>query len=134
MIAYTASLDNISEDMLTGFFVGWPSPPSASAHMRILAGSYRVLLAVDTDANRVVGFINAISDGVMTAYIPLLEVLPEYQGRGIGSELVRRMLDLLKDFYMVDVLCDERLQGYYGKFGMRNATGAMVRNVNSSSL
>jgi len=129
IIAYTSNFERISDDMLSGcFFVGWPNPPSVSAHMRILSGSYKVWLAVDTDANKVAGFITAISDGVLSAYIPLLEVLPEYQGIGIGSELVKRMLDSLKDLYMIDILCDEDLQKYYGRFGMRNATGVMVRN------
>jgi len=114
--------------MLHGFFVGWPNPPSAKAHMRILAGSYCVWLAIDTCTNKVVGFITAVSDGVISAYIPLLEVLPNYQSMGIGSELVKRMLDSLKSLYMVDVLCDEHLIKYYGKFGMHSATGAFIRS------
>ena len=128
MIIYTADVECVNEGMLDGFFVDWPNPPSAAAHLRILEGSYLVWLAVDESTDKVIGFINAISDGVMSAYIPLLEVLPEYQGRGVGSELVRRMLDSLKNLYMVDVLCDEHLQKYYARFGMRSATGAMARN------
>ena len=59
----------------------------------------------------VVGFVTAVSDGVLSAYIPLLEVLPEYQDRGIGSELMRRILEQLDDLYMVDVLCDAESAG-----------------------
>jgi len=128
MIEYTTNLSLIDESMLHGFFVGWPNPPSPSSHMRILQGSYLVWLAIDAASHRVVGFINAISDGVLSAYIPLLEVLPGYQNAGIGKELVTRMLASLKDMYMVDLLCDEKLQGYYAKLGMHSATGAFVRN------
>jgi len=134
MIEYTSSLEGVSADMLDGgFFVDWPNPPLPAAHLRILAGSYLVWLAVDTDADTVVGFITAVSDGVLSAYIPLLEVLPGYQGRGIGGELVRRMLESLSHLYMVDVLCDEPLQAYYGKFGLRKATGMMARNYDRQS-
>ncbi len=128
MIEYTDNLNGITEEMLQGFFVGWPNPPSQSAHMRILAGSYSIWLAIDTDANRVVGFITAISDGVLSAYIPLLEVLPVYQNRGIGKALVTKMLDSLKNLYMIDLLCDKALLGFYKKMGMDNATGALYRN------
>jgi len=129
MIKYTSSLAGITDEMLEGgFFVDWPNPPSPSAHLRTLHGSYLVWLAIDTDTNKVVGFINAVSDGVMAAYIPLLEVLPEYQGQGIGSELVTRTLESLKHLYMVDVLCDQHLQKYYAKFGMYDATGSIMRN------
>ena len=38
------------------------------------------------------GFITATSDGALSAAIRLLEVLEAYQGQGIGSELLRRML------------------------------------------
>ncbi|MCL2812238.1 MAG: GNAT family N-acetyltransferase [Clostridia bacterium] len=128
MIEYTTDLSAVNEHMLHGFFAGWPNPPSTSSHMRILKGSYLVWLAIDTSANRVVGFINAISDGVLCAYIPLLEVLPAYQNTGIGKELVARMLDSFKNMYMIDLLCDKKLQSYYAKFGMISATGAFVRN------
>ena len=131
MIEYTTDITRITEDMLQGgFFAGWPNPPSAQAHLRILKGAYVAWVAIDTASNKVVGFINAVSDGVLSAYIPLLEVLPEYQKQGIGKELVSRMLGSLKDLYMVDLLCDEDMQDYYAKFEMRKATGSFIRNYN----
>jgi GNAT superfamily N-acetyltransferase len=65
---------------------------------------------------------------VLSAYVPLLEVLPEFQGRGIGSELVRRALELVGDRYMVDLLCDEELVPFYERFGLRRAVGMALRN------
>jgi hypothetical protein len=38
------------------------------------------------------------------------------------------MLERLKDFYMVDLLCDEDLQEFYEYMGMKKATGMMIRN------
>ena len=55
---------------------------------------------------------------MLSAYIPLLEVLPAYQHQGIGSELTRRMLDMLSTFYMVDLVCDSAFEPFYGKMGM----------------
>ena len=94
MVTYTDSIADVTPAQLQGFFVGWPNPPTPATHLRILAGSYAAVLARD-DSGAVVGFITAISDGVSAAYIPHLEVLPAYQGQGIGSELVRRMLTSL---------------------------------------
>jgi ribosomal protein S18 acetylase RimI-like enzyme len=126
IINYKNSIETISHKNLTGFFVGWPSPPSNETLMRILNGSYRFIIAMDED--RVVGFINAVSDGVLSAYIPLLEVLPEYQSRGIGKELVTKMREELKHLYMVDLLCDEELVPYYEKQGMSKSSGVFIRN------
>jgi ribosomal protein S18 acetylase RimI-like enzyme len=128
-IRYLDSADTLTADHLRGgFFAGWPNPPSPEAHLRLLHGSDVVVLAVDTATDTVVGYITAITDGVLAAYIPHLEVLPEFQNQGIGGELVRRMLARLRDFYMIDLLCDPDLQPYYARFGMRPATGMFTRN------
>ncbi len=131
MIKYISSLENIKPEQLKGFFVGWPNPPSEETFMRILKGSYRIVLAVEND--KVIGFINAVSDGVLSAYIPLLEVLPEYKSRGIGKELVSKMKEELSHLYMIDLLCDEELIPYYEKQGMSKATGALIRNYDKQS-
>lgn len=83
---------------------------------------------MDPSTNQVVGFITAISDGILSAYIPLLEVLPAYKNKGIGKELVQRMFDELREVYMIDLCCDEDLIPYYEKFGMMPATGMIKRN------
>jgi predicted N-acetyltransferase YhbS len=128
MIVYTNTTKNIMPSNLQGFFVGWPNPPTPEKHLRILKGSMKVILAVEKEGGNVVGFITAVGDGELCAYIPLLEVLPRHQKQGIGRKLVRRMLDELKGFYMVDLICDENLRGFYERFGMTSATGMIIRN------
>lgn len=61
---------------------------------------------------QVIGFITALTDGVLSAYIPLLEVLAEHRGRGVGGLLTRLMLADLSDLYMIDLVCDEELQPF----------------------
>jgi len=133
MITYLEKIDDISHPQLAGFFEGWPNPPSSSTHLKILRQSDHIVLAFDNEADRVAGFINAVSDGVLSAYIPLLEVLQEYRGRGIGGELVRRMLRQLDGLYMIDLTCDKDKFPFYERFGMRQSTGMMIRNFNRQS-
>ena len=132
-ITYTNSLADITADhLLGGFFAGWPNPPTPATHLRILANSAAVELALSADGT-VVGFITAISDGVSCAYLPFLEVLPAYQGRGIGTELVRRMLARLSRLYMVDLVCDESLKPFYQRLGMHACTSMSVRHHDRQS-
>jgi ribosomal protein S18 acetylase RimI-like enzyme len=133
MISYRDTIEGIIPEQLYGFFVGWPNPPARETHLRLLRQSDAVVLAVDDETGNVVGFITAITDGVLAAYIPALEVLPAWQGQGIGQELVRRMLWALKDLYMIDLLCDEDVQAFYERLGFRRSQGMLIRNYANQS-
>ena len=124
MTSYISSADDIRPEQLTGgFFVGWPVKPSPQRHLELLRGSYAVELALDED--QVVGFATAISDGVISAYISLLEVLPDYQAHGIGSALIRRLIDRLEGLYMIDLSCDADLEAFYARLGFNILDRAM---------
>ncbi len=62
------------------------------------------------------------------AYIPLLEVLPEYQGQGIGKELVKRMKEELSHYYMIDISCDDNVVPFYEKQGFNKNNSMYIRN------
>jgi len=111
-----------------GFFKGWPNPPSEKTHRRILENSYKAFVAIDEEENQIVGFINAISDEILTCYIPLLEVVEQYQGQRVGQELAKHMLNALQDFYMVDLTCDKEKQSFYEDLGMYKSFGMVRRN------
>lgn len=130
-IAYTENVEGVASGDLNGFFHDWPNPPSAETHLRLLRGSTEVILA--RDGSRVIGFITAITDGVLSAYIPFLEVLPEYRRQGIGRELVKRMLEKLQGYYMIDLTCDPELRPFYTELGMRALTSMSLRNYEAQS-
>ena len=134
---YIDVLDEITTDQLEGFFVGWPNPPTVVSLLRILQGSSHVILAQTTRNDgtpaAVVGYITALSDGLSAAYIPHLEVRPDWQRQGIGEELVRRMLTKLRNIYMIDLVCDPALIPYYERFGFRPYNAMIVRNYDRQS-
>ncbi len=125
-ILFSDSVDSIKAEHLQGFFVGWNNRPTPQMHLKLLKES--TLRIVAFDGERVVGFITAITDKTFAAYISFLEVLPEYQNKGIGQELVKQMLAKLEGYYVIDLLCDPGLQPFYEKFGMQKAQGMNIRN------
>lgn len=134
VIEYTTSLEGVTADQLQGpFSVGWSNPPDRDTHLRILHGSDHLVLAIHEPDAQVVGFITAITDGVLSAFIPLLEVVRDYQGRGIGSDLVRRLLDDIGALYAVDAMVEVELQPFYEHLGLRPATGVALRNYKRQS-
>ena len=113
-----SDLSNISEQDLEGFFGGWPNKPTLRAHLQQLQGSSRAIIAREAGTARIVGVITALTDDVLFAYISSLEVLPEYQGRGIGQDLVNAMFEQLKHVYAIDLVCDPDVQPFYAKTGL----------------
>ncbi|MEQ8170776.1 MAG: GNAT family N-acetyltransferase [Candidatus Eremiobacterota bacterium] len=125
-IRYIDDVSKLKEEQLAGFFVGWPAHPDRRTHLKILQQSYKAWVAMDGD--RCVGFINALSDGFFYSYIPLLEVLPEYKGKGIGTKLVECMTESLRNMYAVDIVCDEDVVPFYKDKGFIRCAGMVKRN------
>jgi len=71
------------------------------------------------DGDKLIGYVDTLSNGVTDAYIQDLMVNPEYQGRGIGTELMNLMIARLKEnkIYMISVVYEEKLLPFYKRFG-----------------
>ena len=132
-LVYTSSLEGVGAEHLSGFFEGWSDPPSQQTHLRILANSDHVILAIQSCTKKVVGFVTALTDGMLAAYVTLLEVLPAHRGVGIGSRLVERLMERLDGIYMVDAVCDDRVVPFYSKLGFSKGTAVMRRDYQKQS-
>ena len=124
-ITYTSDINDICVEMLDGFFVGWAKPLTPEQHFNHLTGCANFITAIDNC--KVVGFVSALTDGTGCAFIPLLEVLPGYQKRGIGSKLMQLMLEKLSDINAIDLMCDDNMQEFYERFGMKKLNGMALR-------
>jgi ribosomal protein S18 acetylase RimI-like enzyme len=62
------------------------------------------------DGEKLIGFIDTVSNNITDAYIQDLMVHPDYQGKGIGTELMNRTISYLKSkrIYMVSVVYEEK--------------------------
>ncbi len=98
--------------------VGWNR--MENEHRNPLLTSYYHIAAYEKEA--LIGYIDCVSNGVTDAYIQDLMVHPDYQGRGIGTDLMKKMIDYLrqKRIYMISVVFDESLKAFYEKFGFYN--------------
>ena len=69
------------------------------------------------DGNKLIGLINALDDGAMTAYVHYLLVDPAYQGKGIGKELVRLISERYKDYLRIVLVAYDKEIGFYENCG-----------------
>ena len=107
MIEFRSEKDYLPILRMAGFFVGWPTSPEENKLREILNNSTHIWLAIA--GNRLVGFANMITDNTFYGYIPLIEVLPEYQNQGIGTTLIHLMKESGRHLYAIDLICDRNL-------------------------
>ena len=71
--------------------MGWQERVADPARFKtMMEKANRTVVAFED--KRVVGFARALCDGVSNGYISMVAVAPERRGRGIGRELVRRLM------------------------------------------
>ena len=100
--------------------VGWNRMEKEMADSRLK--SYYHIAVYEEEKQKLIGFVDSVSNGVTDAYIQDLMVHPDFQGRGLGSELMNKMIEYLKKegIYMISVLYDESLKDFYSRFGFYN--------------
>ena len=81
------------------------------------ANSLCVLGAYDSD--RLVGIIRAVGDGQTIVFVQDIIVLPEYQRKGIGTKLLKAVVEKYKDVYQIELLTDntEKTKTFYRSVG-----------------
>lgn len=100
----------------------------------MLRSFYHIAVYESEDlGQKLVGFVDCVSNGVTDAYIQDLMVHPDFQGKGIGTELMNKMIEHLKEagIYMISVLYDEELKDFYSRFGFYNMLCGQLESYTS---
>jgi ribosomal protein S18 acetylase RimI-like enzyme len=122
MISYSRSIEHLNRSDLSGFLAHWDFQPPAGTLFEMLNQSDELILAREVESSVLCGYITALSDGVACAYISALEVRPEYRRRGIGSTLLKQMVERL-DVFGVYLSCAPKMAPFYQAAGFTSVTG-----------
>ena len=72
------------------------------------------------DGDKLVGLINALDDGIMTAYVHYLLIHPDYQKSGIGKELIIRIKEKYHDYLRIVLIAYEKETAFYQHMGFES--------------
>ena len=96
----------------------------AEKFKKMIENTGRTVVALE--GTRVVGFARALCDEVSNGYISMVAVAADVRGRGVGSELVRRLIG--DDAGVTWVLRAGRgSRGFWEKVGFKPSEVAMER-------
>ena len=79
---------------------------------------------------KLIGLINVLDDGIMTAYIHFLLVDPDYQGKGIGKELLQMVMNKYEEYLRIVLISDEKETGFYQNSGFAVGKGTSALFIN----
>jgi len=104
--------------------VGWTN---YTDHPQMLEKAYKnslCTLGAYTAQGRLVGIIRAVGDGASILFIQDIIVLPEFQRKGIGTDLLRAIIRRYPDVYQTELMTDntDKTIAFYKSLGFTPAT------------
>lgn len=99
--------------------VEWSSGRYPARLKRAIANSDQVFSA--WDGEKLVGLVNALDDGEMTAYVHYLLIGPAYQGMGIGKTLLNRIKDCYRDYLRIVLISYSDEVPFYEQCGFERS-------------
>lgn len=124
-IRYDSKIELITKEALQELFlsVEWESGKYPNELVQAIKGSHSIVAAWDGD--KLVGLLNALSDGVLTVYFHYMLIHPSYQGEGIGKILMDMMLDRYQSCKTKVLISYPSAEGFYHKCGFSKEDGAI---------
>lgn len=101
--------------------VNWKLLAQKQAELAIEKSLY-IVKAVD-DSGNVIGMGRIVGDGAVVCYIQDLVVMPEYQGKGVGSMIINNLIEFVREIscddttMMLCLMCAKGRETFYKKHG-----------------
>lgn len=132
MLNFTFLADPSSDQIrqITGLYrsAGWwdrGMPDDPSMVRQIINGSHCFMIA--TEDEKIVGMGRAISDHASDSYIQDLTVINSYRGKGIGAEILKRLIARLEEdgIKWIGLIAEGNSDDFYSHFGFKKMPESM---------
>ena len=104
--------------------VGWSRPANEEELREVLEAGPAVGA---WDGQRLVGFVRALSDGHLAAYIEDVIVHQDYRRGGVGDRLMSRLLTEIKRSANVSLFCERPVARFYERHGFRATSYVLMQ-------
>ena len=124
MIIYEENVLSAKQFLKLRELVGFRAVDKYQAEKAIESGLYNVIAK---DGDRVVGMGRLVGDGYMYWYVQDVVVDPEYQGKGIGKEIMRYLTKYVEHNSLPDTTVTITLMAAKGKEDFYTKLGYITR-------
>ncbi len=113
--------------------VGWLSAGYADRMIKAFQNAGTIVSAWNN--KQLVGLIEVLDDGELTAYIHYLLVRPEYQKRGIGKKLLEMVKEQYRNYLYLIVICEKKKNvGFYENSDFEKMETAIPLQILKTSI
>lgn len=116
--------NDVDWDELAALYRAAPLGDKSADDLAIVFGNSMFATLVYSDG-RLVGAGRAMADGVDCAYIADVAVQPDLQGDGLGTAVVRRLVDAASGHKKIILYANPGTEGFYRRLGFLHMNTAM---------
>jgi ribosomal protein S18 acetylase RimI-like enzyme len=124
-IEWTDSLDSIDWNELSDLYLAAPLGVKKPSDLKTTF-SNSMFRCFAYEDGKLVAAGRALADGHDCSYICDVAVLPSHQGKGVGKELVAKLVDLSQGHKKIILYAVPGKESFYRKFGFKQMTTAMA--------
>ena len=86
------------------------------------------------DKSKLIAVGRALADGLDCSYICDVAVHPEYQGKGLGKQIVQRLIEQSDGHKKIILYSNPGKEGFYSKLGFKKMNTAMAIFQNEEEM
>jgi len=124
-LEWTYSSERVDWEELHRLYLAAPLGHESAADLEV-AFSNSMFMCFAYDAGRLIAVGRAVADGKDCSYISGVAVHPDYQGRGIGKEVMTKLVTLSKGHRKIILYAAPGKEPFYRKLGFRRMATAMA--------
>jgi len=122
---WSNTLDDVDWSELEALYRAAPLGNKNAADLKtVFANSRFCCFALEGD--RIIGAGRVLADGIDCAYLCDVAVLPQFQGTGLGKEIVNRLVASAEGHKKIILYAVPGKEPFYRKFGFRRMLTAMA--------
>jgi ribosomal protein S18 acetylase RimI-like enzyme len=126
MLLWSDTTDELDWNELSALYLAAPLGNKSAEWLKTAFGNSRYTLFV-REGGRLVGAGRALADEVDCSYICDVAILPSHQGRGLGRQIVARLVELSRGHRKIILYAVPGKEAFYRKLGfMRMATAMAI--------
>jgi ribosomal protein S18 acetylase RimI-like enzyme len=119
------SAENVDWDELSHLYLIAPLGQKSPADLKVCF-SNSMFKCLVYDSGKLIAAGRALADGVDCSYICDVAVHPDYQGQGLGKQVVMKLVEFSKDHRKIILYAAVGKEPFYRKLGFKRMATAMA--------